>query len=1035
MEDDDVFDGMLNVYSTLRGQASPKPDVSVLGYSGAPASRDTSHPFSDMATCSPLLGPASSQALHGGFASSSALGPGSLFSGLSPVMQHGSAGPHGVSAGPLQLPRAAVSSPMTGACAGPGMPAGSVASGFDGAVSAAHAPRPARDLAGDVPFQARVDSAPLPGQPHSSGASWRPAGAASSVPSSMPVGHHGAAADTWSHTDAPGTLGGKAVMLARRGGPAHAGVMLPMGPAPAEQEPARSDHRQHGDALRSRHGGKSGPTSPTTPRAPAAAAAARSAGAAARSDSRSDATSTASPAAAQSSPGSSDAPPSRGGRSARRGAAGRRVGEPSKKRRFLWDHELHRAFIAAVFDIGVRQATPKSLFEAMRAILVQGMPVELDDGQPIPGGSAGLAGYGGRDGPLHSAGMVKAAHGGAKRQAAADAGGGAAGRGSSASGGAPAAVQSMAVLRHDGCPDNMTSEHIKSHLQKFRANVRKSRDAFLQDYARAMREARARASEEEAKTGAVANPPGFSTFPMAMPVHMQPERPPMHRPDGSLLYPPAMDAQVAARLLKASKRRGGAARAKAEAALAAAGAQEPTLPLRRSKRSRSDASLKDPGAGALSKPSMWPGGAPTAAEVEVDVPLCSTVDEAPGLLAFPAACLDDLAGAGAGGSVFRGVCQPDAVDASAVSLDAGALAARLLDALDGQGIETPDQVRAMLPGPRDASGSPAKRPRAAAPSDDGALAHAAGDSSGSVAAGSTSQAPGAGALEGAAAAALRALALLAQAQVPRVEKAPVRVVARLSLGQLAPAMVEAGLDTTSLMWPLLGPGAVGPLGPQHWKDPLWAAVTPETGEEDDPSEPQASSGGAVSLPTVPASLEGLIKTMQKRQTVHRTMQLQQADQARKYSAHPSAAGSHPPTALDTVQALAGPISHLHHLQHLHHARQHRAMPAGPSTVQAGHPYAKAPPQPPHSAGAKVEQASPFQSARAQPLQAPSPGLDRPGSHLADGVGGGSGARRRRASSLGLGLSMSPGADSDGGHIGEGRVPSPALFSFLADGFQ
>ncbi|KAA0172601.1 hypothetical protein FNF27_05954 [Cafeteria roenbergensis] len=680
MEDDDVFDGMLNVYSTLRGQASPKPDVSVLGYSGAPASRDTSHPFSDMATCSPLLGPASSQALHG---------------------------------------------------------------------------------------------------------------------------------------------------------------------------------------------------------------------AAARSDSRSDATSTASPAAAQSSPGSSDAPPSRGGRSARRGAAGRRVGEPSKKRRFLWDHELHRAFIAAVFDIGVRQATPKSLFEAMRAILVQGMPVELDDGQPIPGGSAGLAGYGGRDGPLHSAGMVKAAHGGAKRQAAADAGGGAAGRGSSASGGAPAAVQSMAVLRHDGCPDNMTSEHIKSHLQKFRANVRKSRDAFLQDYARAMREARARASEEEAKTGAVANPPGFSTFPMAMPVHMQPERPPMHRPDGSLLYPPAMDAQVAARLLKASKRRGGAARAKAEAALAAAAAQEPTLPLRRSKRSRSDASLKGPGAGALSKPSMWPGGAPTAAEVEVDVPLCSTVDEAPGLLAFPAACLDDLAGAGAGGSVFRGVCQPDAVDASAVSLDAGALAARLLDALDGQGIETPDQ----------------------------------------------------------------------------------------------------------------------------------------------PSEPQASSGGAVSLPTVPASLEGLIKTMQKRQTVHRTMQLQQADQARKYSAHPSAAGSHPPTALDTVQALAGPISHLHHLQHLHHARQHRAMPAGPSTVQAGHPYAKAPPQPPHSAGAKVEQASPFQSARAQPLQAPSPGLDRPGSHLADGVGGGSGARRRRASSLGLGLSMSPGADSDGGHIGEGRVPSPALFSFLADGFQ
>lgn len=1040
----------------------------MLGYSGAAAERDTPHHFSDMATSSPLLGPASSQTLPPGFGLAS-VGPSAMFSGLSPLMQHRSAGPLVASAGSLQLPRAAVSSPVPGAATGQGGLCGNAVAGYGSAGSAAQT----------SPVQYHAGMSPSPGAAHHPPAAWPTASAEASAASALPGGHKGATAEAWGYAPPSDVLGGKAVMLARRGVP----VPGMSAPAPAVYAPAtqplqtlHAGRRQQSSAARPRLGGKSVPAPSSAPRGPATASA-RSAGARPRADSPSEGASATSPSAVQSP---SDAPgvPSRGSRSARRGAAGRRGGESPKKRRFLWDHELHRAFIAAVFDIGVRQATPKSLFEAMRSIIVQGMPAELDDGQLIPGGSAGLAGYGGRDGPLHSTGMVKAVHGGAKRQAATGAAGGDTGTGAVAGGGpspsegVPSSVESMAVLRHDGCPDNMTSEHIKSHLQKFRANVRKSRDAFLQDYSRAMREARARASEEEAKTGAVANPPGFSTFPMSMPVHMQPEHPPMHRPDGSLLYPPAMDAQAAARLVKASKRRGGAARAKAEAALAAAAATEAAPAVRRSKRSRSDASLKAQVAGSPSKPSLWPGGVLSAAEVEVDVPLCSASDEAPGLLAFPAASLDELAGSATGSTVFRSACRPDPVDASAVSLDAGALAMRLLDALDSQGVEMPSSLRAMLPAAQETERGAAKRPRLAAHTEDPAVAPAAAAS---------------GPLAEAAAAALRALLLLSQAQSPRVESAPVAAVARMSLGQLAPALVTAGLDTTSLMWPLLGPGAVGPLGPQHWKDPLWAAVSPEaeeaeaeaqaaagpagapaaslppptvrlqvssaagkstlaaTGESNgagrspwapaQPAVPQPCAAGAVSLPTVPASLEGLIKTMQKRQTVHRTMQLQQADHARKYSAHPNAAGAHPPTALDTVQALAGPISHLNHLRRQHEARLQRAAPAGNLSDQTRPVQAKGLAGSQTPRGPMAELSSPFQVAGTQPMHAPSPVQDRPGSHLADYGGAVSSARRRRASSLGLGLSMSPGADSDGAPAGGGGAPSPALFSFLADGFQ
>jgi len=64
-------------------------------------------------------------------------------------------------------------------------------------------------------------------------------------------------------------------------------------------------------------------------------------------------------------------------------------------------------------------------------------------------------------------------------------------------------------------PDNMTSDHIKSHLQKYRANSQSSRDEFLADYDRALQEATSKAQAAEA-TGQVVFPPGFSTFPFSM---------------------------------------------------------------------------------------------------------------------------------------------------------------------------------------------------------------------------------------------------------------------------------------------------------------------------------------------------------------------------------------------------------------------------------------------------------------------------------------------------------------------------------------
>lgn len=83
-------------------------------------------------------------------------------------------------------------------------------------------------------------------------------------------------------------------------------------------------------------------------------------------------------------------------------------------------------------------------------------------------------------------------------------------------------------------PSHMTSDHIKSHLQKYRANYGRSRDAFLLEYERALREARARAREIEVRTGVTPFPPGFSTFPLQMPAHLQSGAPPPHNASGEL---------------------------------------------------------------------------------------------------------------------------------------------------------------------------------------------------------------------------------------------------------------------------------------------------------------------------------------------------------------------------------------------------------------------------------------------------------------------------------------------------------------------
>lgn len=124
-------------------------------------------------------------------------------------------------------------------------------------------------------------------------------------------------------------------------------------------------------------------------------------------------------------------------------------GAAGAKRRFLWTEDLHKRFLAAIFDIGLSTATPKQLLEA---------------------------------------------------------------------------------LMNDGGAGDMTTDHIKSHLQKYRNNSGASRNLFLAGYAAARREADARAAAQTA-AGGTAFPTQFSTYPGAPPAQFT--------ADGAFVPPPS----------------------------------------------------------------------------------------------------------------------------------------------------------------------------------------------------------------------------------------------------------------------------------------------------------------------------------------------------------------------------------------------------------------------------------------------------------------------------------------------------------------
>lgn len=341
-----------------------------------------------------------------------------------------------------------------------------------------------------------------------------------------------------------------------------------------------------------------------------------------------------------------------------------------RKVRFMWTPVLHRRFIAAMFDIGIKNATPKSLFDNM---------------EPQPVG--------------------------------------------------------------------MTSEHIKSHLQKFRANLGRSREAFLADYERALREATAKAKALEARTGEPVYPPGFSTFPVAMPAHMQAEVAPVHRSDGSLVFPPVPVAARAPAPRKTAKGRAGK-RGRSGRAAADAGSDSDD-----EAGGRADAAVPS-GAVALpltaASPGIpkrrtgWPGDAPSGEQVMVR-------------LALPTASLEA------------------ALHRAAIT--------------------------------RESSSSSSKRPRQA------------GDAS--------------------------ALPTSADAD----EGEPSSVIDHTSLSGpcvtilvtakvLADALKLAGLDTSSIFIPTLPPGAVGPVGPSRWVDPLMQVIPPS---------PVLEASAAAEIDVIPTS--------------------------------------------------------------------------------------------------------------------------------------------------------------------------------------
>lgn len=62
----------------------------------------------------------------------------------------------------------------------------------------------------------------------------------------------------------------------------------------------------------------------------------------------------------------------------------------------------------------------------------------------------------------------------------------------------------------------MTSDHIKSHLQKFRMNTKISHDLFMQDYEQAREDAEARFAEHIKRSGSQAPPVQFSAYPVTL---------------------------------------------------------------------------------------------------------------------------------------------------------------------------------------------------------------------------------------------------------------------------------------------------------------------------------------------------------------------------------------------------------------------------------------------------------------------------------------------------------------------------------------
>ena len=112
------------------------------------------------------------------------------------------------------------------------------------------------------------------------------------------------------------------------------------------------------------------------------------------------------------------------GDTAKEGEIAEAIAPEVRKKRFAWTDELHRIFIASIFDVGLRQAKPK--------IILQNM---------------------------------------------------------------------------GDCPEELTTEHIKSHLQKYRANSQRTKDLFLKQFEIARKEAAANSD------GKAINP-GFHAYPM-----------------------------------------------------------------------------------------------------------------------------------------------------------------------------------------------------------------------------------------------------------------------------------------------------------------------------------------------------------------------------------------------------------------------------------------------------------------------------------------------------------------------------------------